>query len=63
MTGAKKLLCPTCQESLEWNDNYPYRPFCSLRCQQIDFGDWANEEFRVAGEPAVPDIFPEDEEF
>jgi endogenous inhibitor of DNA gyrase (YacG/DUF329 family) len=45
--------CPTCKTSLEWSDKQPYRPFCSQRCQQIDFGDWAKESFAIAGEPAL----------
>jgi endogenous inhibitor of DNA gyrase (YacG/DUF329 family) len=24
-----------------------YRPFCSERCQLLDFGAWANEEFSL----------------
>ena len=31
--------CPTCKTSIEWSDMHPQRPFCSQRCQQIDFGD------------------------
>jgi endogenous inhibitor of DNA gyrase (YacG/DUF329 family) len=53
MTTKMSLLCPTCKGTIEWSDKYPYRPFCSHRCQQIDFGDWANEQFRVAGETNV----------
>ena len=47
--------CPSCKASVEWNDKQPYRPFCSQRCQQIDFGDWASESFAIAGEPAILD--------
>ena len=46
-----------------WEDNR-WRPFCSERCKMIDFGRWANEEYRVpsesqptteeAGRPAQP---------
>ena len=25
-----------------------FRPFCSERCQMIDLGDWANENFKIA---------------
>lgn len=48
------MKCPTCGEPVKWQDN-PYRPFCSERCKLIDFGRWANEEYRVPGEekPAV----------
>jgi len=28
---------------------FPERPFCSKRCQQIDFGDWASERFQIEG--------------
>jgi uncharacterized protein len=43
--------CPTCGKPAEWRDN-PHRPFCSERCKLIDFGRWANEEYRVPAEPA-----------
>jgi endogenous inhibitor of DNA gyrase (YacG/DUF329 family) len=38
--------CPNCGKPAEWKDN-PARPFCSERCKLIDFGRWANEEYRV----------------
>jgi endogenous inhibitor of DNA gyrase (YacG/DUF329 family) len=38
--------CPTCGKPIKWEDN-PTRPFCSERCKLIDFGRWANEEYRV----------------
>jgi endogenous inhibitor of DNA gyrase (YacG/DUF329 family) len=46
--------CPNCGKPAEWQDN-PHRPFCSERCKLIDFGRWANEEYRVPAEraPAV----------
>ncbi|HJU53516.1 MAG TPA: DNA gyrase inhibitor YacG [Pyrinomonadaceae bacterium] len=45
------MICPTCGKTAEWQDN-PHRPFCSERCKLIDFGRWANEEYRVPAEPA-----------
>ena len=44
--------CPTCAKMNEYTGN-EYRPFCSERCQLIDFGAWANEEFSLPaqGEP------------
>jgi uncharacterized protein len=45
--------CPNCGKPAEWQDN-SHRPFCSERCKLIDFGRWANEEYRVPAEP-VPD--------
>lgn len=47
--------CPTCKKSVEWSDASPWRPFCSDRCQLIDFGAWANEEYRVPAETVSPD--------
>ncbi len=40
------MKCPNCGKPAEWKDN-PARPFCSERCKLIDFGRWANEEYRV----------------
>ena len=45
--------CPTCGQPVEWKDN-PTRPFCSERCQLIDFGAWVNEEYAVPTEEALP---------
>ena len=43
--------CPTCGRVIVWEDE-PTRPFCSERCQLLDFGAWADEEFRVPVEGA-----------
>ncbi|HKO35487.1 MAG TPA: DNA gyrase inhibitor YacG [Pyrinomonadaceae bacterium] len=40
--------CPTCNKPVEWKDNR-WRPFCSERCQLIDFSRWAEGEYRVPG--------------
>jgi endogenous inhibitor of DNA gyrase (YacG/DUF329 family) len=50
-----KVDCPTCSKPVEWTDSNPYRPFCSDRCQLIDLGAWANEEYRVPAENSAPD--------
>jgi len=63
MTDNNQILCPTCQLTIEWSEKFPYRPFCSQRCQQIDFGDWANEQYRVAGESDNAEKLEEDDEF
>lgn len=44
--------CPRCGESVEWNAQNRWRPFCSERCKMSDFGAWATEAYRVAAEPA-----------
>ncbi|MAM71225.1 MAG: DNA gyrase inhibitor YacG [Gammaproteobacteria bacterium] len=38
-----EIACPQCGKSVPWKEEQRYRPFCSKRCQMIDFGDWANE--------------------
>lgn len=52
--------CPTCQTIIEWNEKYPQRPFCSKRCKDNDFIDWANEEHRLKGSSNFDDVFSED---
>ena len=47
-----ELNCPHCGKTITWSEDYPQRPFCSPRCRDIDFGAWATESYRVAGEPA-----------
>lgn len=47
----RQVSCPRCRKSADWYDN-PYRPFCSERCKLIDLGDWADEAYRIKGEPA-----------
>ena len=53
MSSATKLNCPTCKTQIEWTDKFPFRPFCCQRCQQIDFGDWAQESFAIKGSAIV----------
>lgn len=51
--------CPQCQKECSLNtssDLNKYFPFCSERCQLIDFGGWANGSYRIAGE-----VLPENE--
>jgi uncharacterized protein len=40
------------------SDN-PYRPFCSQRCKNNDFGAWASERYSVASQPDPQDDAPE----
>lgn len=39
--------CPTCGNKVEWTEANKYRPFCSLRCKQIDLGAWADEKYVI----------------
>lgn len=47
--------CPTCGKPVGWNEESPFRPFCSKRCQLIDLGEWANEEKRIPAQNQDPD--------
>ena len=39
-----EIACPQCRNKIPWVEESLYRPFCSKRCQMIDFGDWAMEK-------------------
>jgi len=60
MSKPSSFNCPTCQKVISWSDDFPHRPFCSARCKQIDFGDWATERFSIVGEPAGLEDIAED---
>ena len=49
------VACPQCKKLIEYNLTNKFRPFCCERCQLIDLGDWANENFRIADDrPIIP---------
>ena len=54
--------CPTCKKTVVWTAEETFKPFCSERCKLVDFGEWAMEEKRIAGEP-LPDQEEENEDF
>jgi endogenous inhibitor of DNA gyrase (YacG/DUF329 family) len=43
--------CPTCKGESLYDVSNPFRPFCSERCKNMDFGAWADEGFRLAADP------------
>ncbi len=45
--SARQIKCPRCRQLTEYSENQPYRPFCSERCQMIDFGSWAEGKYTV----------------
>lgn len=49
-----KAKCRHCERMSNLSPENQFRPFCSERCQLIDFGGWANEEFSLPGETAAP---------
>lgn len=38
--------CPHCKAEFNYWDSKT-RPFCSIRCKQIDLGNWLNESYVV----------------
>jgi uncharacterized protein len=56
---SRQVACPQCKKLIEYSLSNKFRPFCSERCQLIDLGDWANENYKI------PDKKPleEDDEF
>ena len=54
--GVRRLVtCPRCRgESLYAPEN-PFRPFCSERCKNADFGAWASESYRLDAKPTAPE--------
>jgi endogenous inhibitor of DNA gyrase (YacG/DUF329 family) len=47
--------CPTCRRPTVYRRDNPFRPFCGERCQQIDAGAWAAEDYRVEAKPRSED--------
>jgi uncharacterized protein len=52
--------CPSCRVSVVWSEESPFRPFCSVRCQQLDFCGWATESHVIPGDSPFDDLFSED---
>lgn len=53
----KLVRCPTCGGDSIYASVNSSRPFCSIRCKNIDLGAWANEDFRMANQ-TPEDAFP-----
>ena len=54
-----EYLCPTCKTALAWNPENTHRPFCSERCKNRDFIDWAGEKNQIAGSSEYDEISSE----
>ena len=54
--------CPGCAGPSVYATDNPYRPFCSARCKNHDFGAWASEGYRVdaKADPDLGDVAGED---
>ena len=57
----RAVRCPTCRRETPWEGN-PHRPFCSERCQLLDLAAWADERYRIPGEPVPAEPSSPDEE-
>jgi len=54
--GKPRLVtCPTCAGDSLYDTTNLFRPFCSERCKNLDFGAWASEAFRVPTEAPPED--------
>lgn len=60
MTGSQdesqEMKCPICGKPVKLSD--PESPFCSLRCREVDLGNWAMEKY-VISTPAPLSGHPE----
>lgn len=52
--------CPNCKKEVLMTEDSRHRPFCSKRCRDIDFGDWATESFKIAGNEVVDENWSEE---
>ncbi len=50
-TPVRAVRCPTCGGMSVYASTNPYRPFCSERCKNNDFGAWASEAYRIEAAP------------
>lgn len=48
MSQSIHVSCPICGKEVAWNAQHRWRPFCSKRCQLIDFGGWAEETYCIS---------------
>ncbi|MDA0739118.1 MAG: DNA gyrase inhibitor YacG [Nitrospirae bacterium] len=53
--------CPRCQSEVQWEGN-AFGPFCSERCQVIDLGAWASEEYTIPEDTATQTFLSPDEQ-
>jgi endogenous inhibitor of DNA gyrase (YacG/DUF329 family) len=41
-----RVKCPQCGREAEFEGN-EFRPFCSERCKLLDFGAWADADYKL----------------
>jgi len=52
--------CPICKKPVELSTRNRFRPFCSERCQLIDLGKWASDEYRIGSADEPDDAHRDD---
>ena len=52
--GARVVRCPGCGGPSVYAAENAFRPFCSARCKNNDFGAWASEGYCVPADPDLP---------
>ena len=62
-SGLRKVPCPTCRKEVAWVEENTFRPFCSKKCQLIDFCDWASERNAIPVEEGPEDFNLDDLDF
>ena len=59
MTGEtareRVIRCPGCGGPSVYSSANTYRPFCSARCKNNDFGAWASGNYSVVAQPDPDD--------
>ncbi len=55
----RTVRCPGCGGPSLYAPDNPWRPFCSERCKNHDFGAWATESYRVPAKPEVDEDDPD----
>jgi endogenous inhibitor of DNA gyrase (YacG/DUF329 family) len=53
--GPRVIRCPGCFGPSIYSTDNAFRPFCSVRCKNNDFGAWASEGYAVPADPD-PDL-------
>ena len=60
-TPARVVRCPGCGGPSVYASTNEFRPFCSARCKNHDFGAWASERYAVDADTALNDSTTGDE--
>ena len=62
--AARVIRCPGCGGPSVYASSNEFRPFCSARCKNNDFGAWASERYAVDADTTqkdpAPDTAPDD---